>query len=95
MLLTQLDKIDADFMIGQINHEAQSGSRTYIGDIGIFANNMNGPIQVNSQHVDTHTFEENIVNKERSEVDYVMTMVETRLQDTVLTAIENLKIPRN
>ena len=41
-----------------------------------------------------HTLEENIVSKMRSEVDSVMTTVETRVQNVVLTAIENLVIPR-
>ena len=40
-----------------------------------------------------HTVEENIFSKVRSEVVSVMTTVETRLQDAVLTAIENLVIP--
>ena len=40
-----------------------------------------------------HTLEENIVSKVRSEVDCVMTAVETRVQDAVLTALENLVIP--
>ena len=41
-----------------------------------------------------HTLEENIVSKVRIEVDGVMTTLETRFQDAVLTAIENLVIPR-
>ena len=40
-----------------------------------------------------HSFEENIVSKVQSEVDNVMTTFETRFQDAVLTAIENLVIP--
>ena len=36
----------------------------------------------------------NIVSKVRSEVDNVMTSVETKVQDAVLTAIENFIIPR-
>ena len=40
------------------------------------------------------TLEENIVGKVRSEVDNVLTSVETRDQDAVLTAIENLVIPK-
>ena len=40
------------------------------------------------------TLEENSVGKVGSEVDSVMTAVETRIQDAVLTAIENLVIPR-
>ena len=38
------------------------------------------------------TLEENILNKVRSEVDNVMTTLETRTQDAVLTEIENLVI---
>ena len=41
-----------------------------------------------------NTLEENIVFKVRSEVDNVMTTVETRIQDALLTAMENLEIPR-
>ena len=55
---------------------------------------MNGPTQVDSLWVDMHTLEENIVSKVRSEVDNVLTTVETRVEDAVLTAIENLVIPR-
>ena len=40
-----------------------------------------------------NTLEENIVSKVRSELDNMMTAVETRVQDAVLTAIENLVIP--
>ena len=36
----------------------------------------------------------NIANKVRSEVDNVITLVETRVLDAVLTAIENLVIHR-
>ena len=48
-------------------------------DIGFFSNNKNGPIQVHSPQVDMHTLEENTVSKVRSEVDNVMTTVETRI----------------
>ena len=41
-----------------------------------------------------HPLEENIVSIVRSEVDNVMTTVETRVQDAVLTAIEKLLIQR-
>ena len=56
--------------------------------------NTNKPTQVNGLQVDMHTLEKNIVSEVRSEVDSVMTAVETRVQDPVLTAIENLVIPR-
>ena len=62
-LFCQLDESDADFMIGQSNHEDQAGSKTNVVDIGISSNNMNDPIQVNSPQVDMHTLEENVLRK--------------------------------
>ena len=56
--------------------------------------NMNGTTQVKIPQVDMYTLQEKIVSKIRSEVDSLMTTVETRTQDAVLTAIENLVIPR-
>ena len=56
--------------------------------------NANNSIHVNSSQVDMHTRENNIVNKVRCEVDNLMTSVETRVQDAVLTAMENLVNPR-
>ena len=44
--------------------------------------------------MDMHTIGKNVVNKERSEVDIVMTTVETRVHYEILTAIENLVMPR-
>ena len=41
-----------------------------------------------------HTFEESTASKVRSEVVNVMTLVETRDRDVVLTAKENLVIPK-
>ena len=57
---------------------------------GPSSDNTNISTQVNYPQVDMHTLDENIVSKVRSEVDNVMTTVETR----VLTAIEILVIPR-
>ena len=51
------------------------------------SDNVRNPTQVNYPQVDVHTFEENIVGKVRSEMDNVMTLVETSVQDAVLTAI--------
>ena len=86
--MSQLDESDADFTIGLNNHEDQSSSKTNMVGIGSSSSIMKGPIQVNSSQVDMHTLEENIVSEVRSEVDKVMTTVETRVQDAVLTAIE-------
>ena len=41
-----------------------------------------------------HTLEKNIDYKVRTEVDSVMTAVETRVQDAVLTTVENLVTSR-
>ena len=76
---SQLDESDADFMIGQNNHEAQTSRKTNMVDIGGSSNNMRGSIQVNNPQVDLHTLEENIVSKVRSEVDSVVTTVKTRV----------------
>ena len=81
-------------MIGQSNHEAKTSNETNAVDKGTSSNNITGPIQVNSPRVDMHTREENIFSKVRSEVDNAMITVETRVQDAVLTAIQNLVIPR-
>ena len=58
------------------------------------SNNVSDPTQVIDPQVSVHTLEEKIVSGVQGEVDNVMTSFETRLQDAVLTAIENLVIPR-
>ena len=90
----QLSEDDTDFMIARNSCEILTENRTNMADKGISSNNVNGPTQVNSSQVVMHTLEENIIIKVRSEVDSVMTTVETRIQDAVLTAMENLVIPR-
>ena len=93
-LFSQLDESDVDFMVKQNNHEAQAGSKTNVVDRGTSSNKKRGSIQVKNPHMDMHTLEENIVSKVRSQVDNVMTTVKTTVQDAVLTAIENIVIPR-
>ena len=61
---------------------------------GTSLDNLSKPAQIIYPQEDVHTLEKNIVNKVRSEVDNVMTSVETRVQDAVLTAIENIVILR-
>ena len=81
-------------MIGQnqqVEKSESGGSMTYRGTS---SDNSSKPTQLNCPPVDVHTLQANIVSKVRSEVDSVMTTVETRVQDAVLTAIENLVIPR-
>ena len=55
---------------------------------------MNHPTQVNGSQVNMHTLEKNVVGKVKNEMDSVVTTVQTRLKDTVMTAVENLVIPR-
>ena len=88
-LFGQFNKFGADFMIKQNNHEAQVGTKTNVEDIGTSSNSMNGPIQVNS----SHTWGKNrYYNTEW--IGYVMTTVETEVQNAVLTVVEKLLIPR-
>ena len=91
-LLSQLSESDADFMIGQSNHTAEAESRENMTSRGNILNNTNDTTQVNYPQVDMHILEKNIVSKVRSEVDNVMTTLETTVQDTILTAIESLMI---
>ena len=72
-LFSQLSECDADFVVGQSNHEAQTSNKTNAVDEGTSSNNITGPIHVNSPQVYMHTLEENIVRKVRGEVDNVMT----------------------
>ena len=80
-------------MVGQNSHETQPGDRPNTVDETADLNNANNSIHVNSSQVDMHTRENNIVIKVRCEVDNLMTSVETRVQDAVLTAMENLVNP--
>ena len=93
-LLRQLSESDTDVMIGQTNHEIQFNDRTNTADGNITLNNANNSTQVNGSQVDMYTLERNFVCKVRIEVVTVMTTVEARVHDAVLTAIENLGIPR-
>ena len=51
-------------------------------------------MQTNSSEVDVHTLEMSFVDKVRSEMDDIMTTVETRVQDAIWTAMESLAIPK-
>ena len=92
-LFGQLSERDIDFMIGQSNQDEHSESKDDMICRGNSSDNSSNPTQINCPQVDLHTLEENIVKKVRREVDNLMTSVETRIQDAVLTAIENLVIP--
>ena len=61
---------------------------------GASSDTTSNSTQVSYPQVDIHTLEENYVSKVRSEVNNVMTTVETRVQEAVLTVIENLVITR-
>ena len=81
-------------MTGQSNQDEQTESRDNMICRGTSSDNASNPTQINYPEVDMYTLEENIVSTLRSVVDNVMTSVETRVQDPLLSAIENLVIPR-
>ena len=81
-------------MIWQNNHEVQSESETNTVEEKITSNNAKNPAKGNTSEIDVHTLEKNFANKVRGEVDSVMTTVENRVRDAILTAIESLVIPR-
>ena len=93
-LFSQLNERDTDFMIGQSNQDEQTESRDNALCRGTSSDNASNLAQVNYPQTDVYTLEENIFSKMRSEVDSVMTSVETRVQDAVLTAMEKFLIPR-
>ena len=78
-LVSQLGEEDTDFMIGQSNHDVQTESRNSMTYRCTSSDNTSSPTQINYPQVDMHKLEENIVSKVRSEVDNVMTTVETRV----------------
>ena len=81
-------------MIGQSNHEAHTKNKANVADIDSSLNDTNDPTQDSGSQVDMHTFDKNISSKVRSGVYGAMKTVEARVQDAVLTAIENLVVPR-
>ena len=80
-------------MIGQNNHEAQAESRPNAAGKNPSLNNTKDQNHVESSRVDLQTLEENIVSKVRYRVYSVMTTVETRIHDVVMTAKESFIIP--
>ena len=91
-LFCQLSESDADFMVTQNNHGAKFEIRANTVGRDTSLNYSNDPTLVNSSQVDMHTLDKNIVSKVGSEVDSLMTTIETRVQDAVMTAIKNLLI---
>ena len=97
-LFSQLSEVYTGFVIGQSNHRVQTESRDNMTYRGTSWDNQNNPTQMNYAQVDMPSFEETLVSKVRSEVDGVMIThkagLDSVVQDTVLTAIEKLVIPR-
>ena len=79
-------------MIGQNNLEIQLGSRTNTVEKDITSNIANDPAQVSSSQVDVHPLEKKTANNLRCKLDSMITAVETRLHDSILTATEILAI---
>ena len=89
-----MSEANTDSMIRQKTPETQFNLRNNTAEEITTLNNANNPIQVKDEQVDLHTFEKNIVKKVLNEVDKVMTSVESKKRDAILTAIENLVKPR-
>ena len=90
---SHLSEGDTEFMIGTSNHEVHIENRDCMTYRGTYSDSTNNLTQIIYPQV-ICTLEENLGSKVRSEVDIVMTTVETRVQDAALTAIENLTISR-
>ena len=93
-ILSQLSESDTDFLIGRSSHETQFEDKADTADEETTLFDANSSIQVKDSQVNPHTLEKNVTNKIQKEVDKVMTSVESRVQGAVLTAMENLLIPR-
>ena len=91
---SQLSAADADFINRKGNHEAQTESRANVVDWDNSLNDRIDAAQVNGSKLDMHILERTILGKIRSEVDNVMTTVETRVRDALLIAIGKLILPR-
>ena len=90
---SQLSEKYIDFMIVQRSQDEQTDSRDNMIYKGTSSDNISNPTQVNYPQVDKLTIKEIVLSKVGSEVENMLTSVETRLQDEVLTALENLVIP--
>ena len=87
-LFSQLNERYTGFMIEQSNQDEQIENRDNMLRRGTSLDNASNPAQFNYPQVDVHTLEENIVSKVRSEVDNVMTSVQTRVQNLVFPRVE-------
>ena len=77
-----LSQRDTDFfMIAQNNPDEQTESRDNMICRGTSSGKVSDPTQVIHSRVNVQTLEENVVSKRHSEVDDVLTSVETGVQD--------------
>ena len=83
-LFGQMSGRDTDFMIGQSTQDQQTENRDDRTCRGTSSDNADNPTETNCPQVGGHRLEENFVSKVRSEVDDVMTSVETTVQNAVL-----------
>ena len=79
-------------MIGQGNHDVHNENIDSVTHRGCYGENTKNLNQGKNPHVGMHTLVENIVSKARSEVHNMMTTAKFKIQDAVLTAIDNLLI---
>ena len=94
-------KKEADHPIEQIwwplhdrreSHNAHVEGRANITGENANSDNANHSARVNASQVVLHTLKRSITDRVRCEVDSVMSTVETRLDDAILIAMENLVI---
>ena len=92
-IFSQFYESDTDFMIAQNNYDAPTENRTNTAEENITSICTKNPTQVNDSQLYVHTLERSVVNKVRSEVENVITTIETKVRDAILTAIESLVVP--
>ena len=85
--LIQFSYSDTDFLIGQSNHEVHFQNRSDKAAEKNTLKNTSDVTQGTGLQMEMPTLEKNIIKILRNEVDSMMTIVQTRVKDTVLTAI--------
>ena len=81
-------------MIGQSNHEVPIGAALNKTEDSVTLNNNFNLALVDVSQLDVHTLEKTIADKGLREVDSAMTIVETWVQDAMLSAVENIVCSR-
>ena len=89
-----MDETDTDFVIGQNSHEIQTEGRLSLPKANVISNIAKSLPPIDGSQLDVHKPDRSISYRVRSDLDSVVTTVETRVQNAILTEIESLAIPR-